>query len=82
MRCRYMMEGISSLVAVVPVIAKADTYTADELQAYRTEIRQVRLRPPLHGQNNDRRYESYAAATALQPHRPTCCRSKQKCGPL
>jgi septin family protein len=37
-----MMEGISSLVAVVPVIAKADTHTADELQAYREEILQVR----------------------------------------
>jgi septin family protein len=36
-----MMEGISSLVAVVPVIAKADTHTAPELEAYRRELLQV-----------------------------------------
>lgn len=38
----FMMEGISSLVAVVPVIAKADTHTAPEMEAYRKEILQVR----------------------------------------
>jgi septin family protein len=37
-----MLEGISSLVAVVPVIAKADTHTAPELEAYRREVIQVR----------------------------------------
>lgn len=37
-----MLEGISSLVAVVPVIAKADTHTAPELEAYRREVLQVR----------------------------------------
>lgn len=36
-----MLEGISSLVAVVPVIAKADTHTAPELEAYRREVLQV-----------------------------------------
>jgi septin family protein len=36
-----MLEGISSLVAVVPVIAKADTHTAPELEAYRREVVQV-----------------------------------------
>lgn len=35
------MEGICSLVAVVPVIAKADTHTAPELEAYRRELLQV-----------------------------------------
>lgn len=40
---RYMLEGISSLVAVVPVIAKADTHTAPELDAYRREVVQVRF---------------------------------------
>jgi len=38
----FMMEGISSLVAVVPIIAKADTHTAPEMEAYRNEILQVR----------------------------------------
>jgi septin family protein len=37
-----MLEGISSLVAVVPVIAKADTHTAPELEAYRREVIQVK----------------------------------------
>ncbi len=37
-----MLEGISSLVAVVPVIAKADTHTAPELEAYRRGVIQVR----------------------------------------
>lgn len=36
-----MLEGISSLVAVVPVIAKDDTHTAPELEAYRREVLQV-----------------------------------------
>jgi septin family protein len=36
-----MLEGISSLVAVVPVIAKADTHTAPELEAYRKEVLEV-----------------------------------------
>lgn len=46
------MEGISSLVAVVPVIAKADTHTAPELDAYRRELLQVRL----HFEHNDHRF--------------------------
>ncbi len=37
-----MLEGISSLVAVVPVIAKADTHTEAELMAYKQEVLQVR----------------------------------------
>ncbi len=37
-----MLEGISSLVAVVPVIAKADTHTEPELMAYKQEVLQVR----------------------------------------
>ena len=37
----FMMEGISRWVAVVPVIAKADTFTEPEMVAYRREILQV-----------------------------------------
>lgn len=38
-----MLEGLSSLVAVVPVISKADTHTALELEAYRREVLQVKM---------------------------------------
>jgi hypothetical protein len=38
-----MLKGIFSLVAVVPVIAKADAHTAGELEAYRREVMEARL---------------------------------------
>lgn len=36
-----MIQGIADLVAWVPIIAKADTYTHQELEAYRTIVKQV-----------------------------------------
>jgi hypothetical protein len=40
--CRIMMAAISKLVAVIPVIAKADTFTAQEMEDFRQELLQVR----------------------------------------
>jgi septin family protein len=37
-----MMAAISKLVAVIPVIAKADTFTAQEMEQFRQELLQVR----------------------------------------
>lgn len=41
---RIMMAAISKLVAVIPVIAKADTFTAQEMEDFRQELLQVRLK--------------------------------------
>jgi septin family protein len=38
-----MMAAISKLVAVIPVIAKADTFTAQEMEQFRQELLQVRF---------------------------------------
>jgi hypothetical protein len=38
---RIMMAAISKLVAVIPVIAKADTFTAQEMEQFRQELLQV-----------------------------------------
>jgi septin family protein len=35
------MSAISKLTAVVPVISKADTYTAKEMEDFKKEIMQV-----------------------------------------
>lgn len=38
-----MMSAISKLTAVVPVISKADTFTAKEMEDFKKEIMQVRV---------------------------------------
>jgi septin family protein len=38
------MSAISKLTAVVPVISKADTFTAKEMEDFKKEIMQVRSR--------------------------------------